>query len=171
MQFLPYLIPISIAAVLTISPGVARSPSVLVRAVLDGDTIDVATVGRVRLLGIDAPEIAHGFDTAAPFGYEARTRLTTLVLHRYVRLEEDGPALDTYSRHLAYVIRDDGMFINAVLLREGLARISARIQLARLPELRRAEAEAQLYRRGMWGAAPRIPPAGYTPRAGGGSRR
>ena len=66
---------------------VTRSESVLVRFVIDGDTIDVATVGRVRLLGIDAPEIGRGFDTPAPFGREARERLTALVLHRWVRLE------------------------------------------------------------------------------------
>jgi len=44
-----------------------RSEPVLVRAVLDGDTIDVTGVGRVRLLGIDAPELSHGYGTAAPF--------------------------------------------------------------------------------------------------------
>ena len=70
---------------------VTRSESVLVRFVIDGDTIDVATVGRVRLLGIDAPEIGRGFDTPAPFGREARARLSALLLHRWVRLEQEGP--------------------------------------------------------------------------------
>ena len=113
------------------------------RSVLDGDTIDVAGVGRVRLLGIDAPEIAHGHDTAAPFACEARERLVELVLHRWVRLEADVARLDGYSRHLAYVVREDGLFVNAALVREGLARVSARVPLARLRELQRAEAEAQ----------------------------
>ena len=31
--------------------------------VIDGDTIVVSTFGRVRLLGIDAPEIGHGGST------------------------------------------------------------------------------------------------------------
>ncbi|MGE5245325.1 MAG: thermonuclease family protein [Betaproteobacteria bacterium] len=155
MQFLIALLAAA-AAVSSIGP---RSEPLLVRAVLDGDTIEVATVGRVRLLGIDAPEVEHGFDTAAPFGHEARERLTALVLHRWVRLERDGAALDKYNRRLAYVIREDGLFVNAVLVREGLARISARLPLARLDELRRAEAEAQSFRRGMWGDMPDIPPA------------
>ena len=77
----------------------------MVRAVIDGDTIDVATFGRVRLLGIDAPELGRGFDTPAPFAQEARERLKALVLKRWVRLEREGPALDVYNRHLAYVIR------------------------------------------------------------------
>ena len=71
-------------------PVSLRSDPVLVRAVLDGDTIDVAAFGRVRLLGIDAPELGRGFDTSAPFGREARERLTQLVLHRWVRLEQEG---------------------------------------------------------------------------------
>jgi micrococcal nuclease len=143
-------------------PG--RSESVLVTAVFDGDTIRVTTYGRVRLLGIDAPEVGRGFESAAPFGREARDRLTALVLHRWVRLEQDGPTLDAYNRRLAYVIREDGVHVNAQLVREGLARISARVPLTRLDELKRAEAEARTFRRGMWGAMPSIPPASYTRR-------
>ena len=144
---------------------ITRSESVLVRFVFDGDTIDVATVGRVRLLGIDAPEIGRGFDTPAPFGPEARARLIALVLRRWVRLEYEGAATDVYHRRLAYVLTEDGQFVNAVLVREGLARVSARTALARLRELQRAQAEAQASRRGIWGGAPRIPGPGYTPRS------
>ena len=141
----------------TTNHGVLRSDPVLVRSVIDGDTIDVATIGRVRLLGIDAPEIGRGFETSAPFGREARDRLTSLLLHRWVRLEQDGPSLDTYNRHLAYVQTEDGQFVNALLVREGLARVSARLPLTRIQELQRAEREAQAARRGMWGSAPVAP--------------
>jgi len=168
MQFLLTLLIGAVAAVHTFSftAQIKRSESVLVRAVIDGDTIDVATFGRVRLLGIDAPEIGHGFDTTAPFGREARDRLASLVLHRWIRLEQEGARLDRYNRHLAYVMREDGVFVNAALVRDGLARVSARVPLSRLAELKRAEAEAQAFRRGMWGATPPIPPTSYTPRSG-----
>ena len=164
------LIAVALAAVAAVQPSApgartARSDPVMVRAVIDGDTIDVTSVGRVRLLGIDAPEIGRGFDTAAPFGREARDRLTRLILHRWVRLEHEGLMVDAYNRRLAYVLTEDGQFVNALLLREGLARISARLPLTRLPELRRAEADAQSSRRGMWGTAPQIPASGYTARA------
>jgi micrococcal nuclease len=149
-----------------LSPHTTRSESVLVTAVLDGDTIQVTTFGRVRLLGIDAPEVGRGFDTSAPFGREARDRLAALVLRRWVRLEQEGPLLDAYNRHLAYVVREDGVLVNAALLREGLARVSARLPLSRLDELKRAEAEAQTFRRGIWGATPPIPAASYTRPAG-----
>jgi len=135
-------------------PPIVRSESVLVRYVFDGDTIDVVTVGRVRLLGIDAPETGRGLETPAPFAAEARARLEALVLRRWVRLEYEGPRTDKYNRRLAYVFTEDGQFVNEVLLREGLARVSAREPLARLRELQRAQAQAQAYRRGMWGRAP-----------------
>jgi len=168
MQFLLTLLIGAVAAVQTFSLGlqVKRSESVLVRAVIDGDTIDVSAFGRVRLLGIDAPEIGRGFDTTAPFGREARDRLASLVLHRWIRLEQEGALLDAYNRHLAYVMREDGVFVNAALVRDGLARVSARVPLSRLAELERAQAEAQTFRRGMWGEAPRIPSPSYTRRAG-----
>ena len=81
-------------------------------------------------------------------------------------LRRFDPAVDMYDRHLAYVVTEDGVCINTTLVREGLARISARLPLSRLDELRHAEAEAQSFRRGMWGGAPSIPGTGYTPRSG-----
>jgi micrococcal nuclease len=157
----------AVAAIQTsaLAARVTRSAPVLVRSVIDGDTIDVATVGRVRLLGIDAPEVGHGFDTSAPFGREARERLTQLVLHRWVRLEQESSTRDVYSRHLAYVLTEDGVCVNAALVRDGLARVSARVPLTRLPELQRAEADARAFRRGMWGTAPSIPAPSYTRRS------
>lgn len=168
MQILITLFAAAVAVTATPSSNVriTRSDPVLVRSVIDGDTIDVATFGRVRLLGIDAPELGRVFDTTAPFAREARDRLTTLILHRWVRLEQEGTTRDAYSRHLAYVMTEDNQCVNVVLVREGLARVSARTVLSRLSELRRAEAEAQASRRGMWGSAPPIPPRSYTPRSG-----
>ena len=158
MQFLLALTVFGVAAA---DLPIQRTAPLLVRAVIDGDTIDVSAFGRVRLLGIDAPEIGHGFDTAAPFGGEARAALASLVLHRWVRLEQEGPRVDAYNRHLAYVVREDGLFVNAELLRRGLARVSARLPFSRLAELRRAEAEARTFRRGMWGATPAAPTDTY----------
>lgn len=128
-----------------------------VRYVVDGDTLDVSQVGRVRLLGIDAPETGIGLDTPAAFAREARALLATLVGGRYVSLEADGDRYDKYGRRLAYVLRDDGLLVNAEMLRAGLARISARRQLRRLSELRAAERAAKVARRGMWGARPVLP--------------
>lgn len=140
------------------------SGPVLVRAVVDGDTITVQALGRVSLLGIEAPVLGRGSSMPAPFAIEAKARLTALVLNRWVRVEYDAAQLGITSRHVAYVLTEDGQFINAVLVREGLARVVARTPLARLDELARAEREAQESRRGIWGGTPQIPVTGYTPR-------
>ena len=146
----------AVAAVQTpsVSQGLARSPSVMVRAVIDSHTMDVATIGRVRLLGIEVPRSFEG---------EARRRLMSLVLKRWVHLQqEEGPGDGASSRHLAYVVRDDGLFVNAALVREGLARVAPRAPVVRLDELKRAEVETQRSRRGMWGTTPPSPSTGYT---------
>jgi micrococcal nuclease len=142
-----------------------RSDPVLVRAVVDGDTINIQALGRISLLGITAPEIGHGTATSAPFALEAKARLTSLLLNRWVRLEDDVARAGVSNHRLAYVITGDGRFVNALLVREGLARVSARTPLTRLAELQRAEQEAQETRRGIWGGTPQIPASGYTPPA------
>lgn len=137
--------------------GDACGVSALVTRVFDGDTIDVAGVGRVRLLGIDAPEMGGRFERPAPFAIEARERLQTLVLHRWVRLECDGPRRrDEYGRSLAYVFLGTRELVNAQLVRDGVARVSVRTRLKYWEELRRAEEEARARRRGMWGERPRV---------------
>ena len=165
MQYL-HVLAASTLAVFQASPfttQIGRSDFVLVRSVVDGQTIVVSNIGRVRLLGIAAPKIGRGLDTSAPFAAEARDRLTALLLNRWVRIEPDAGG--GASRHVAYVVTGDGTFVNATMVREGLARLVARAALSRLGELQRAEAEAQAARRGMWGSAPQIPSAGYTRRS------
>ena len=51
-------------------------------------------------------------------------------------------------------LAEDGLFVNAVPVREGLARVNARRPLVRLDELKRAEQEARAARRGIWRDAP-----------------
>jgi micrococcal nuclease len=134
-------IPIVLAVALVAgiqSPGfVRRSDPLLVRRVLTGDAIEVAGLGRVGLLGV-----------TAPFGIEARDHLASLVASRWIRLEYDAAA--PANRRLAYVVRDDGVFVNAEMVRDGLVRASARHSLSRADELQRAERDARTMRRGMW---------------------
>lgn len=154
---------IAISAI--VSSAAERSSLVLVTKIVDGDTIDVQGIGRVRLLGIDAPEMGSGLDTPAPFATEARARLSSLVQNRWVVLEYESRARDTYNRRLAYVLINGGSCVNTTMVEDGLARVSARESLSRLSELKRAEAEAQTLRRGMWGAQPSRPlPRYVTPR-------
>jgi endonuclease YncB( thermonuclease family) len=84
-----------------------------------------------------------------PNAREAREKLAEMVLHRWLRLESDVERLDGCNRHLAYVVPEEGLFVNAAVLREGLAGVTVRIALARLGELKRAEADARTSRRCM----------------------
>ncbi len=161
---------VAAAAIVQLSPTakLVRSDPVLVRAVVDGDTVVVAGVGRVRLLGVRAPELGRRYDSGEPFAQEARDRLTSIVLNRWVRLERETMR-NPDTHHAAYVLTEDGVFVNALLAREGLVRVTAHARLARLAELQQAESDARAFRRGMWGAAPQAAASGYT-RASGARR-
>jgi len=87
----------------------------VVASVIDGDTIDLRSGERVRLIGIDTPERGES-------GHEAaRERLAQLVLSRNVRLVRDTNDRDQYRRLLRYVYIDE-VFVNELLVSEGLAR-------------------------------------------------
>lgn len=77
--------------------------------VTDGDTISgqdgAGQRVRVRVLGIDAPELAHDGKPAQCGAEAARDALRSLVLHQRVTLTNDPRAdqIDRYGRRLAYV--------------------------------------------------------------------
>jgi len=146
-------------SVFQLSPAarIVRSDPLLVRAVINGNTVDVATVGHVRLLGIDAPSLGNRSTSGEPYARESRDRLTGIVLNRWIRLEHEAGA-----GRAAYLMTEDGVFVNALMVREGLARVAARASLARFDELKSAEREAQLSRRGMWSGSAQIPSPSYT---------
>jgi endonuclease YncB( thermonuclease family) len=165
MQFLQVLL-VSVLAILQPSPIAGRvgpSDFVLVREVLDGNTIVVSNVGRVRLLGIHAPAAGDRTREGTPLGRQARDRLTGLLVNRWVRLEQDRASTGV-RRRLAYVMTGDGTCVNTTMVREGLARVAGRPPLTRLAELQRAEAEARMLGRGIWGSAPQSRSRRYTER-------
>lgn len=135
---------------------------VLVR-VIDGDTLRARKAGheeKVRLKGVDAPEIPHprfGRFTLDPYGYESKECLSRLVGGHTLRLEFDTPRglpeRDQYGRLLAYVWAD-GVLVNAELIRRGCARAYLRFPHSRLEEFIRLEAEARAAERGLWGLEP-----------------
>lgn len=126
-------------------------PLYVVERVIDGDTIIVRGGGKVRLLGINAPEVAHRKQRAEPLGDEARQRLTGLLDGKRVYLEFDAQRRDRYERLLAHVTLEDGRNINELLLREGLARaLFLQPNMLYLQRYYRAEAGAMAGRRGIW---------------------
>jgi len=112
--------------------------------VIDGDTFRTQKGETVRLLGINAPEIAD------PGGDIAKDLLTFFVLNKNLRLEKDITNQDDYGRLLRYVFVD-GKFINAELIRLGYAetRFYPPDTLYR-KELEELEKVALRNRRGLW---------------------
>ena len=147
MRLLRALSLAGVAAVAYGQPAV-RPEVVEVRGVADGHTIEIAGGGRVRLAGIRAPRPPRGASAGDPFGREARDRLEGMLTHRFVRIERPSPG----SLTAAYVLLEDGTFVNAVLVREGLATVAGRPSGARGGELLRAQEQARAARRGLWGA-------------------
>lgn len=98
-----------------IVPRPEGDPAVVSR-VIDGDTIDLETGERVRLLGINAPERGELYYE------EARKALEDLLLEKEVVLERDEINKDQYGRLLRYVYIDD-LFVSCEMVRQCYATV------------------------------------------------
>ena len=144
-----------------------------VGCVLDGDTFDITGCGdpaeRVRLLGLDAPEIAHDGNPADCFGDQAGNELRRLIEGQTVTLTFDEECEGIFFRTLAYVYLspddldvnedevsdvDGSILLNEVLLARGFAKLipEERFGTLRLQaKLEAAQARAQANGLGLWG--------------------
>lgn len=126
-------------------------PEALVVRVLDGDTVAIESGQKVRLLGIDAPELEKEGRPAEFLAHQAKAELAKLVQGRRVRLEYDRLRYDQYGRLLAYLFLPDGVMVNAELVRQGLARVYVIPPNLRHQEaLLAAQRQALEARRGIW---------------------
>jgi micrococcal nuclease len=124
--------------------------------VVDGDTIEVAIRGAVedvRYIGVDTPETVAPGEPIGCFGPQASHANERLVAGTRVRLAFDEERRDRYGRLLAYVyVEPGGLFVNAELLRRGLARtltIAPNDHFA--ARFGRIEQAAANRGRGLWG--------------------
>jgi len=137
---------------------------IMVTRAVDGDTLVLENGERVRLIGIDTPEM---HDSGKLYKDAQRSHQTTaaikamgrkawqftkkLVEGKRVRLEFDVDKLDRYDRILAYAYLKDGTFVNAEIVKAGYASL-----LTIPPNVKYAELFRQLYeearsnRRGLW---------------------
>jgi len=130
--------------------------------VYDGDTIRVAGIGKVRMLGIDVPEkeasrrdrffLRRGIAQARLRNIHNRANVFVReqILGRSVSLRTEKPAYDAYGRLLAYVTLPDGRLLNRLLLKQGLAVVYRRFDFDLKKDFLAAEQEARRARRGMW---------------------
>ncbi len=132
-----------------------RIPATVIRDV-DGDTV-IANLGRdriekIRLLGVDTPEVVDPRKPVQCFGHVASAFTKAALVGRRVLLELDAVPRDKYGRLLAYIIVDGHRF-DDTLLAGGYGRFlvippngsHARVML-------REELAARAARKGLWGA-------------------
>lgn len=123
----------------------------------DGDTVSVITgsffgivneVERVRLTGIDAPEL-----TQEPWGGKAKEHLRKIIKesHWYVKIELDIQQRDRYGRLLAYLWDKEGKMINYLMVRDGYAMVYTVPPNVKYAELfLQAQKLARQEGRGIW---------------------
>jgi micrococcal nuclease len=126
----------------------------LVQRVIDGDTVAVAGIGTVRLIGVDTPETVDPRKPVERFGQEASTFLRAMVQNKVVRLDYDQQRTDKYGRTLAYLYLPDGTFVNAEIVKEGFGHAYTAFPFRYMEEFRGYEREARGANRGLWAVTP-----------------
>jgi micrococcal nuclease len=137
---------------------------ILVTRAVDGDTLKLENGERVRLIGIDTPEMHESsklykdsqrtnqdIRTIQEMGRKAYLFTKNLVEGERVRLEFDVEKHDRYDRLLAYVFLKDGTFVNAEIVRQGYASLMTyppNVKYA--DEFRKLYQEARENNRGLW---------------------
>ena len=129
------------------------SGTATVTHVTDGDTVWLSKLGKVRLIGIDTPEVYGHVDC---FGPQA-SAFTDRVLRpgTQVRYRIGREAHDRYGRALAYLWLRDGRMFNELLAEDGYARpltIPPNDDYARL--FAAAAYKARTTGRGLWRSCP-----------------
>lgn len=128
----------------------ARSQHKVIK-VIDGDTVVLENNKRVRLLGINTPEIESRFRPAEPGGIEAKKWLQKKLQGRSVYLEQDQQKQDHYKRALAHLYLPDGEHINLSLVEKGLAFVTLiPPNLLHANILLKAQQQAEAQKLGVW---------------------
>ena len=116
----------------------------------DGDTLWLSRIGKVRLIGVDTPEV---YGQAECYGREASPFVKRLLpLGARVSYTLDVDERGRYGRALAYVYTGDGRLLNLVLVQRGYAQpltIPPNVEFASrfVAAARRARERG----RGLWG--------------------
>lgn len=133
--------------------------------VYDGDTLEIDTVGKVRLIGIDTPEHENsprdrfleqqGIPAAVQrrVAKAARDFNIGTVKGQQVSLKLDKQTHDRFGRLLAYVQLADGRLLNRLLIEQGLAVVYRKFEFTRKEEFLAAESLARRNGKGLWRAA------------------
>lgn len=126
--------------------------------VVDGDTLDINVPDgknsrtRIRLLGIDAPEITSENPVVRGQGEKAAEFVRQVALGKPVTvyLDRTGQTRGKYGRLIAYLKLPDGTFLNEILLGKGYVYADLRFRNTLIYKYRGLESVARGQRRGVW---------------------
>lgn len=134
-------------------PGVGQS--VASRYVIDGDTLELVDGRRVRLIGLNAPEIGRAGRASEPWAQTARRELQRMVRGAELYLLVGDKVQDRYGRTLGHLFDGEGRNIEARLLRQGLGFTVAIAPNVLLVSCHlQHEQQARQHRRGVWQQSP-----------------
>src|SRR5690606_17234926 len=133
-----------------------------VKSIEDGDTITVDMNGhdeRVRLIGVDTPEVRDPRKPVQCFGRAASAFTKQLIGNHTVRLEADpdNTNRDRYNRLLRYVYLPDGTLLNAEIIKQGYGFAYVNFPVQKMDEFRSLQKEAREQNRGLWAGCEPIP--------------
>jgi len=122
-----------------------------VKQVYDGDTLRLANGDKIRLIGINAPEMNYKSGDPDPYAKQATQYLRKKVLNKRVGIRYGTSPKDKYKRHLAHVFLSDGTNIQAELIRNGFAfNIAIPPNLWQQRCYQSLEKNAQTHSKGLW---------------------
>jgi len=106
------------------SDKLSKPEQATVKWVYDGDTLQLTDKRKIRIIGIDTPEVKHHRQKAQAYGAKAREALRELLKKNdyQIFLRYGIEKKDKYSRFLAHVFTPDGINISSWLLEKGFAR-------------------------------------------------
>lgn len=128
------------------TPHGSKQEAVVIR-VYDGDTFRIDSGEKVRLIGVDTPEV---YPREEPYGVQAKRKAAELMLGKKVILLFEQRRIDPYGRLLAFVQLPGGELLSEILLKEGLAKVMRGFRFSRKREFLALEQEARERGRGMW---------------------
>lgn len=121
-----------------------------IKRVVDGDTIHLSDGRKVRLVGIDTPELDHKKGHHEAYAVEA-TDFLRARLDRFVYIQKAKNERDRYGRYLYYLFDKDRISLTSQLLSEGLGyRIAVPPNLAYQACFEAAENSARNAHKGLW---------------------
>lgn len=108
-------------------PTPGKLAQIKVQRVVDGDTLRLVDGRSIRLIGLNAPELARKGRAAEPFAEAARSRLSQLVEASggRVGVKTGEQKRDRYGRTLANLYDRDGNNLEAQMLAEGYGQLVA----------------------------------------------